>query len=105
MRRNDKFSIKSACPLLEFDNTYFEPIELKVLFSPEVARYIKERVWAKGQKISDREDGSVMLELTTSGWIDIKRWVMSFGADAVVVEPEELRKEIREELGKALRRY
>lgn len=88
-----------------FSIVYDEPIEAKILFSPEVARYIKERVWAKGQKITDCEDGSVMLEMTTSGWIDMKRWVMSFGADAVVVEPGELREEVREELGKALERY
>jgi predicted DNA-binding transcriptional regulator YafY len=88
-----------------FSIVYDEPIEVKILFSPEVARYIKERVWAKGQKITSCEDGSVILEMTTSGWIDMKRWVMSFGADAVVVEPGELREEIREELGRALVKY
>jgi predicted DNA-binding transcriptional regulator YafY len=88
-----------------FSIVYDEPIEVKILFSPEVARYIKERVWAKGQKIIDCEDGSVLLERTTSGWIDMKRWVMSFGEDAVVVESEELREEIREEMKLALSKY
>ncbi len=88
-----------------FSIVYDEPIKVKILFSPEVARYIKERVWAKGQKITDREDGSVLLEMTTSGWIDMKRWVMSFGPDAVVVEPGALREEVKSELEKALGRY
>ena len=30
---------------------------------------------------------------------EIKRWIMSFGKHAVVLEPDELRQEITEELG------
>lgn len=88
-----------------FSIIYDEPIAAKIRFSPEVARYIKERVRAKGQKITDHGDGSVILEMTTSGWIDMKRWVMSFGADALVVEPEELRNEVEAELRMALEMY
>ena len=43
--------------------------------------------------------------MSTSGWWDVKRWVLSFGADAKVLEPIELRKEIVEELSAAEDRY
>jgi predicted DNA-binding transcriptional regulator YafY len=40
--------------------------------------------------------------MSTSGWWDVKRWILSFGADAKVLEPIELRKEIVEELSAAV---
>jgi len=87
-----------ADALLEnaFSIVYDEPIDVKIRFSEEVARYIKERRWAKEQIISDQSDGSVILEMKTSGWMDVKKWILSFGADAEVLEPAELRCEIVE---------
>lgn len=43
--------------------------------------------------------------MSTSGCWDVKRWVLSFGADAKVLEPEELRKEIANELSAAKNKY
>ena len=42
--------------------------------------------------------------METSGWWDVKRWVLSYGSEAKVLEPEDLRKEIRAEL-KAVQGY
>ena len=88
-----------------FDTVYGDPIELKVWFSAEQARYIKERKWAKEQKITDRDDGSIILAMKSSGWWDVKKWVMSYGAEAKVLEPEKLRDDIVAELEKSLKQY
>lgn len=32
--------------------------------------------------------------MRTSGWWDVKKWVLSFGAEAEVLEPKKLRDEI-----------
>jgi len=88
-----------------FDIVCGEPIDVKIWFPAGQSRYIKERKWSKTQKIEDQKDGSIILSMTTSGWWDVKRWVLSFGADAKVLEPEELRKEIVEELEAAEDRY
>ena len=88
-----------------FDIVYDDPLLLKIWFSGEQARYIKERTWAPGQKLSDDPDGSLILEMQTSGWWDVKKWVLSFGAEAKVLEPEELRAEIAEELSRARANY
>jgi predicted DNA-binding transcriptional regulator YafY len=88
-----------------FSIIYDEPFEVKISFSPKIARYIKERTWAKNQNIIENNDGTVILELKTSGWRDVKKWVLSFGADALVIEPESLRIEIRTEMEKAFRAY
>ncbi len=56
-----------------FDIVYEEPIEVKIWFSADQARYIKERKWSKTQKIEDQKDGSIMLTVSTSGWGDVKK--------------------------------
>lgn len=76
-----------------------EPITAKIKFPSSQARYIRERKWAEQQKIDEMSDGSIILTIETSGRYDIKRWVMSFGSDAVLMEPEDLRDEIRESIG------
>lgn len=63
---------------------------------------MKERRFVRNQKIIEQEDGSIVLELKTSGWWDVRRWVLSFGAEAVVLEPEELRDWIVEETRRLL---
>ena len=82
-----------------------EPIEAKIWFSADQARYIKERVWAKGQRITKHKDGSIILHIKTSGWWDVKKWVLSYGKEAKVIKPEELRKQIYDELAAASRHY
>ncbi|MBI3353417.1 MAG: WYL domain-containing protein [Nitrospirae bacterium] len=43
--------------------------------------------------------------MKTSGMSDVKRWVISYGADAMVIEPEKLKKEIVKELAVAKENY
>ena len=88
-----------------FDIVHDDPVEAKIWFSADQARYIKERKWAKDQKIIDQPDGSIILEVKTSGWWDVKRWVLSFGAEVEVLEPAKLRRDVMTELKSASRKY
>jgi predicted DNA-binding transcriptional regulator YafY len=88
-----------------FDMVCEDPTDFKIWFSADQARYIKERVWSKTQKIEDQADGSIVLTMRTGGMWDVKRWVLSNGAQARVLEPEELKQEIAEELRAAYNRY
>ncbi len=81
-----------------FGLTCDDPIELKIWFSSDQARYIKERQWAAEQCFVDQKDGSTILEMKTSGWYEVKKWVLSFGAEAKLLEPEPLRKDLMMEI-------
>jgi len=88
-----------------FDIVCDDPIGVKIWFSADQAKYVRERTWAAEQKITDEEDGSIILELKSSGKWDIIRWVLSWGEDACIVEPAEMRQEVVRQLSKAMVNY
>jgi len=73
-------------------------VHVKVWFSPTVARYVQEKTWHPSQKLKAQKDGSLIAEFDLDGTEEIKRWVLSFGRHAEVLEPEDLRDGIRVEL-------
>ncbi len=88
-----------------FGVIYDDPVEVEIWFSASQARYIRERTWAVNQEIMDQEDGSIILKMATSGWHEIKRWVLGYGAEAEVLGPVELRKEIKSEANRIVKCY
>ncbi len=77
----------------------------RVRFGEGQAAYIREREWPSGARIDEEEDGSIVLSVETGGAYELKRWVMSFGSEAELLEPAELRAEIAEELSAAAALY
>jgi len=88
-----------------FDIIYDDPVSLRLWVSPGQAKYIRERRFFKNQTITENKDGSLILAIETSGWDDVKRWVMSLGAEARVISPEKLRKEIMDDLNRLISSY
>ena len=74
-----------------------KPEKVKILFSADIAEYIKEKIWHESQKLSDRADGSVLFEAEVACTRDFRAWVMRWGARARVLQPEKLRNEIQSE--------
>ena len=79
-------------------------VTVKVRFLPRVAPYVLESKWHGSQKLEKQRDGSVLAEFNLSTTEEIKRWILSFGQQAVVLEPESLRQEMAQEL-EAMRRH
>ena len=82
-----------------------EPIKAKVRFDPDVAGYIREKIWHESQEIHTQEDGSIIFEAEVAGTEEIKFWIMNWGSKAEVLEPESLREEIHTETLSMLERY
>ncbi len=73
-------------------------IHVRVRFDRQVARYVQESSWHASQLLTEQKDGSVIAEFDLSDGEEIKRWIMSFGKRAKVLEPASLRQEILAEL-------
>ncbi len=83
-----------------FNITLGDPVHAKIWISASQARYILQRKYFKKQSVQNQPDGSIILEIDTSGWFDLKQWVLALGAEAKVLEPEALRQDLAEEVRK-----
>ena len=71
---------------------------VRILFYREQAPYISERQWHREQELVYNDDGSVILTFSTNSLFEVKRWILSWGKNAVVLEPDELVKQIAGEI-------
>jgi predicted DNA-binding transcriptional regulator YafY len=99
---DEKFEVPDDFDIDDFMGSSFgafqgQPEKVRILFSADIAGYIKEKIWHESQKLHDNPDGSVLFEADVACTKDFKAWIMRWGAGAIVLEPEELRSEIRAE--------
>jgi len=79
-RLRDSFGVHSG------DGEY----EVVIRFDPRAADYVREKKWHESQQLRELIKGGVELRLKLSSLLEIERWVLSWGGDAVVVKPREL---------------
>lgn len=72
-------------------------VTVRARFSPFQARWIRERLYHPSQKIETLPDGALILTVAVAGTQEIKRWLLSFGAEVEVLEPDSLRGELAQE--------
>lgn len=75
-----------------------DPRTVRIWFDPKAAVYIRERRWHFTQQIEDHLDRSLTLTLFVAGLEDLKRWVLSFGHQAKVLDPPELAQLVQSEI-------
>jgi predicted DNA-binding transcriptional regulator YafY len=71
--------------------------QVRIRFRPSAAPFVAEREWHETQELSTARDGSVVLAMRVADTLELKRWVLSFGSEAEVLEPDALREKIRNE--------
>lgn len=71
----------------------------------EATQYVLEKTWPTERKKTRTRDGSVQLELEVTACEEVASWVRSFGAAAEVLEPEELREQLRDEARRVAEMY
>jgi predicted DNA-binding transcriptional regulator YafY len=78
---------------------------VKIRFAPASARYVRERQWHHTQELTDSEDGGCFLSFTTQSLEEAKRWVLTYGREAEVLEPAEFRNMMQTEIRAAASLY
>ncbi|MGQ0637401.1 MAG: helix-turn-helix transcriptional regulator [Planctomycetaceae bacterium] len=82
-----------------------QPVVIRVRFLPRVARYVQEKRWHASQKLEVQRDGSVIAEFRLTTTRELKALILSFGENAILLEPAALRKEMAKTLREALGNY
>jgi len=72
-------------------------------FNTRVADYVREKKWHESQQLRYQPGRGVELRLKLSSLVEIERWVLSWGGDAVVVKPRELAEAVRKSARAILR--
>ncbi|TDX59018.1 helix-turn-helix transcriptional regulator [Orenia marismortui] len=73
-------------------------VKVKVKFTGDIARWIKENKYHPTQEVEELEYDSIIMSFTTSGLSEVKGWILKYGSSAEVLEPESLREEIKDEI-------
>lgn len=81
------------------------PEDVVARFSPEVAFYVRERLWHPTQRLERLPDGGVRLKMRVVCGPELKEWLLGFGAQVRVDGPPELVDWIRESHRAALASY
>lgn len=101
IRTGDKFKYPEDFSLHEyygeswgvFRNDEVQKVRLK--FSPDVARRVTNLRYHESQRVEAEEpDGSVILSFTVCGLIELTTWVLQWGKEVEVLEPENLRERV-----------
>ena len=72
-----------------------EVYAVKVRVCPGWARWVGEKIWHESQKITKLLDGGLEITFRVAGLDEIKRWILSLGPEAQILEPSRLKQMVR----------
>ncbi len=78
---------------------------VRVKFSPRLAHAVGERIWHPSQRIEKKSDGSVVIAFEAGGVMEIVSWILSYGDNVEILDPPELREEVKKTLDDMVRIY
>jgi predicted DNA-binding transcriptional regulator YafY len=72
-----------------------EETEVKLRFSPQVTRRVKESIWHISQTIEDLPDGGCIMTVRVGSVLEMTPWIRGWGVDVEVLQPDSLRNEFK----------
>ena len=82
-----------------------EPIEVKIKFDKKLIPLISETKIHPSMEIISRSEDQMVVTFTVYNTIELKNKILSFGANAEVLSPKELRDEVKNIINKAIELY
>lgn len=79
-------------------------LQVRILANPDIADRVKESGNYYMETLEEREDG-LLVSFRVRRTEEILQWVLSWGSNVVVLEPESFRDQIRDEAEKMFKRY
>ena len=88
-----------------FDLESDDPVDATIRFAPAAAAKIQSRHVGQLHSTKLNPDGSYTVQIGSRNLRELLRWVLSFGPDAEILAPPELRSMTRKELAQTLAQY
>ena len=82
-----------------------KPVEVKLRFTGKAVKVIESSQHHTSEKIIKDNEGSIMYSVRVNGTEEISRWILGFGELVEVLEPEELRKDLKDKIQKMQKLY
>jgi proteasome accessory factor B len=82
-----------------------ELVEVRLRFSPQVARRVAESIWHPSQRLAQCADGGCLLTVQVAHPLEMKPWIRGWGPDCEVLAPPDLRAEVAAEMRQAADNY
>jgi proteasome accessory factor B len=68
--------------------------DVVIRFNARAADYIREKKWHPSQTLRNLKGGGAELKMKLSSLAEVQRWVLSWGGDAKVLKPQELKESV-----------
>lgn len=81
------------------------PVGVAVRFDASVAARVAETSWHPSQALETLPDGSLVWRARVAGLLEVRSWILGWGAAAEVLEPPALRAWVADQVAAAAERY
>lgn len=82
-----------------------EEVDVELRFDAAVASRVAETTWHPTEQVTHESDGTLTWRARVPGTLEIRRWILEWGAQVEVIEPPELREEVANIYRTAAARY
>ena len=79
--------------------------EVVLRFQPAIAARVRQSVWHPSAELSDCSDGAIEMRVRVASEIEMRPWVLGWGALVEVLQPESLRQHVAQSMRDGARMY
>ncbi len=80
-------------------------LNLKVLFDADAAFHLTERPLAEDQRLTQSNDGRILLRARVPNTAELRWWLLGFGDQVEILSPVDLRREFQSTASRMVERY